>query len=64
MINSRQKVVEFNFHISYSATVNDEHGIRFFIEEEKKKKRLKNPSWIGWIRNILIPGIKTNKNLV
>ena len=39
MINSHQKAFKSIFHISYSATVNNELGKRFSIKEEKGKKR-------------------------
>ena len=40
MINLRQKVFESIFHISYSATVNDERSKQFLIEEEIKEEKI------------------------
>ena len=48
MINSRQKVFESIFHISFSATVNYGRGNPFFIEEEKKESKIQKPD-LNWI---------------
>ena len=37
MINSCQNAFESIFHISYSTTVKDERGKRFFVEEKKEE---------------------------